>query len=114
MTRPLNVGGTLELTGSDGVAADGREDRGVAEVGLGSDDAVRDVMFDGLWFCSVSRTLRRGKTGRRWLAYAVLLLLHVKLSAILEGPVDDISLVARALDEPAGLEGGPEVAEVLN
>lgn len=47
-------------------------------------------------------------------AYAVLFLLHVQLGAILEGPVDDIGLVAGALNELARLEGGPEVAKVLH
>lgn len=44
----------------------------------------------------------------------MLLLLHVKLGAIIEGPVDDIGLLVGTLDELARLEGGPEVAEVLD
>jgi hypothetical protein len=44
----------------------------------------------------------------------VLLLLHFKLGAILEDPVDDVCLFAGALDELARLEGGPKVAEVLD
>lgn len=48
------------------------------------------------------------------MTYAVLLLLHVELGAVVEGPVDDISLVVCTLDELARLEGGPEVAEVLD
>lgn len=48
------------------------------------------------------------------MAYAVLFLLHVELGAIIEGPVNEIGLVTRALDELTRLESGPEAAEVLN
>lgn len=47
-------------------------------------------------------------------AYAVLFLLHVQLGAIVEGPVNEIGLVTRALDELTRLESGPELTEVLN
>jgi hypothetical protein len=56
----------------------------------------------------------RGRGREGWRTYAVLFLLHVQLSAIIEGPMHDIGLVVGALDELARLEGGPEVAEVLN
>lgn len=46
-------------------------------------------------------------------SYAVLLLLHFENGAILEGPLDDIRLFARALDELALGDGGPELGEVL-
>ena len=46
--------------------------------------------------------------------YTVLLLLHVQLGAILKGPVDDVGIVAGALDELTRLEGRPEVAKVLD
>lgn len=48
MAGPLHVRVTFVLAGGDGEAADGREDGGVAEGRLGGDDAVGDVVFDGL------------------------------------------------------------------
>lgn len=47
-------------------------------------------------------------------AYAVLLLLHVQLGAIVECPVNEIRLVTSALDELTRLQSGPEAAEVLH
>ena len=44
----LDVGGALEVTAGDGVAADGGDDGGVGEGGLGGDDGVGDVVVDGL------------------------------------------------------------------
>lgn len=44
----LDVGGALEVTASDGVAADGGDDGGVGEGRLGGDDGVGDVVVDGL------------------------------------------------------------------
>ena len=49
----------------------------------------------------------------RNVSYAVLLLLHFEDSAILEGPLDDVGLLAGALDELALGDGGPELGEVL-
>ena len=43
----------------------------------------------------------------------MLLLLDLEDGAILEGPLDDIGVGRGALDELALLEGGPELAEVL-
>lgn len=43
----------------------------------------------------------------------VLLLLDLNDGAILEGPSDNVRLVAGALDVLAALEGGPELAEFL-
>lgn len=46
--------------------------------------------------------------------YAVLLLLHFVDSAILEGPLENIGLVAGAGRDRLGLvEGGPELAKIL-
>jgi hypothetical protein len=45
--------------------------------------------------------------------HAVLLLLHLEDSAIVEGPLDDISLLLR-LNELAALQRAPEVLEVLD
>ena len=42
----------LVLARGDGVAADGADDRGVAQSGAGGDDRVGDVVVDGL--CNVS------------------------------------------------------------
>lgn len=46
-------------------------------------------------------------------SYRVLLLLHLLLSAILEGPFDDIGLMRDTLDMMALFEFCPEVMEVL-
>lgn len=43
----------------------------------------------------------------------MLLLLHLDLRAILEGPLNNVGLLL-GLDELALLQGRPEVAEVLN
>jgi hypothetical protein len=43
----------------------------------------------------------------------VLLLLDLDDGAVLEGPLDHVGLVGGALDPVALLEGGPELAEVL-
>ena len=45
--------------------------------------------------------------------YAVLLLLHLKNSAIVESPLDDVSLLLR-LSELAALQSAPEALEVLD
>lgn len=46
--------------------------------------------------------------------YAVLFLLHLVDGAILEGPLEDVGLVAGTGGDRLGLvEGGPELAEVL-
>ena len=44
----LDEGGALEVTAGDGVAADGGDDGGVGQSGLGGDDRVGDVVVDGL------------------------------------------------------------------
>jgi hypothetical protein len=44
----LDEGGTLKVTAGDGVAADGGDDGGVGQGGLGADDGVGDVVVDGL------------------------------------------------------------------
>lgn len=46
--------------------------------------------------------------------YGVLLLLDLEDGAVLEGPPDDVGLLASALDELGRAEGGPELAEVLD
>lgn len=46
-------------------------------------------------------------------SYAVLLLLHLQNSAILEGPLDNVGLLVRSLDILALRDGGPELGEVL-
>ena len=65
----LDVGGALEVTAGDGVAADGGDDGGVGQGRLGGDDGVGDVVVDGLergtielaWQSSVSHEHRRTK-----------------------------------------------------
>lgn len=44
----LDESGALELAAGDGVAADGADDGGVGQSGLGGDDGVGDVVVDGL------------------------------------------------------------------
>ena len=48
ISSPLDEGATLEIARCDGVQADGREDGRVAELGLGSNNAVGDVVVDSL------------------------------------------------------------------
>ena len=45
---------------------------------------------------------------------AVLLLLDLNNGTVLEGPFDNVGLLAGALDVLRGLEGGPELAEILD
>lgn len=44
----------------------------------------------------------------------MLLLLDLNDGAVLESPLDDVGLLAGALDELGAAEGGPELAEVLD
>jgi hypothetical protein len=88
---PLDKGAALELARGDGVAADGAHNAGVGKLGLGRDDAVRDVVVDG----------------------AVLLLLDLELGAILERPLDHVRPLLR-LGELALGQRRPKVAKVLD
>lgn len=90
VTGPLDESAVLVGARGDGVEADGADDARVSELGLGGDDTVGDEVVDG----------------------AVLLLLDLKLGTVVEGPLDDVGLLL-SLDELAGLQSGPEVAEVL-
>lgn len=49
----------------------------------------------------------------RTVSYAVLLLLHLQNSAVLERPLDNVCLLVRSLDVLALGNGGPELGEVL-
>lgn len=51
--------------------------------------------------------------GSRW-AYRVLLLLDLNDGSVLEGPLDNVGLLAGALDVLAAGEGRPELGEVLD
>lgn len=55
---PFDEGASLELSRSDCIAANGGENGRIAELRLGSDDAVRDVVIDGLQLSLVSRPSR--------------------------------------------------------
>jgi hypothetical protein len=70
-------GGSLEFTGSDGVASDGAQDAGVGQLGLRSDDAVGDVVVQG----------------------RVFLLLDILDGTVLEGESVDVGFVGSALDD---------------
>ena len=48
------------------------------------------------------------------ITYGVLLLLDLKLGAVLEGPLDNVGLLAGTLDVLRGAEGRPELGEVLD
>jgi len=45
---PLDVGAVLELAGGDSPTADGTDHTRIRQLRLGGDDAVGDVMVDGL------------------------------------------------------------------
>lgn len=74
---PLNEGAVLVLARGDSVAANGADDAGVRELGLGRDDAVRDVVVEGLYTGQVGERrvscqpgererAKTGKDGGRW------------------------------------------------
>lgn len=88
---PLDIGASSMLTSSDGVAADGAQNRRVGDFGAGGDDAVGDHVVEG----------------------RVLLLLDLIDGAVLEGPSEHIGLVVGALDDLRLGEGRPELGEVL-
>ena len=56
---------------------------------------------------------QHGKINSSVWTHAVLLLLHLEDGAIVEGPLDDISLLL-GLDVLAALQRAPEVLEVLD
>lgn len=88
---PLDVGAALVLARGDGEAADGADDRGVADSGLRGDDGVGDGVVNA----------------------GVLLLLDLNNGAVVEGPLDNVGLGRGTLDVVGGLEGSPELGEVL-
>lgn len=91
---PLDKGGALELTASDGVEADGADDTAVAQGRSRGDDRVGDVVVDGLlWSASCG-----AYSPCRW-TYRVLLLLDLEDVAILERPLDNVGIRAGTLDE---------------
>lgn len=99
-----------------GKAADSAENTGVGELGLRGDDAVGDVVVDGLDFAGQGTEIFRialGPIQRSRFTHAVLLLLDLEDSAVLESPLDNISLLL-GLDELAALQGAPEALEVLD
>lgn len=110
---PCDVGVAGVLARCYWVAANGRDDGGVREGRLGRDDAVGDVVVDGLrdmvsrGNCRMLRGTKAAKT------YRMLFLLHIKDSLVGEGPSDDISLRRRVLDELASRKLAPEGREVL-
>lgn len=126
---PLDKGAVLVLARGDGEAANGADDAGVRELGLGRDDAVRDVVVErllprGSGVLVVSQRRERvrrrerigeGEEGRQAgrVTHAVLLLLDLELGAVLEGPLDDVGLLL-GLGGLAALQGGPEIGEVLD
>lgn len=114
MAAPLNEGAALQLSRGDGVAADSAQDTRVSQLGLGGDDAVGDVVVDGLPLIVSHHNPPQLSHRNGWYeTHAVLLLLHLNSTTILEGPLDDIGVLADALDELRRLEGGPEVGKVL-
>lgn len=104
---PLDEGAVLELARGDGEQADGADDGGVRQLGLGGDDGVGDVVVDGLRYVS----MQTDGWGIR--TYAVLLLLDLEDGAILERPPNDVGLLL-GVDGLAALQGGPELLEVTD
>jgi hypothetical protein len=114
VTAPLNEGAALQLSTGDGVAADGAQDTRVSQLGRGGDDAVGDVVVDGLSLIVSHHEPPQLSHINSWYeTHAVLLLLHLNSTTVLEGPLDDIGVLADALDELGRLEGRPEVGKVL-
>lgn len=65
---------------------------------------------------SATQQLKQKESGdgkRKHLPYRMLFLLHLLLSPILEGPLDDIGLMRGTLDMMALLKLCPEVVKVL-
>lgn len=48
VAAPLDVGASLQVPRGDGIASNGAHNGGIRELGLGGNDAVRDVVVDGL------------------------------------------------------------------
>lgn len=107
---PLDEGAVLEVARGDGEEADGADDAGVGQLGLGGDDGVGDVVVDGL---RGECQLGASREGERLSTHAVLLLLDLEDGAVLEGPPDDVGLLL-GVDGLAALEGGPELLEVTD
>ena len=113
VARPLDKRAALEFARGDGKQADRGQDRGVTKLGLGRNDAVGNVVVDSLHVVSACTPcflqLKRG-----YPSYAVLLLLHLKLGTIFEGPLDDVGIVTSTLHPLTTFQGGPPVGEVLD
>lgn len=111
---PLDIGVVLVLARGDGEEADGAQGGRVAEVGIGGDDRVGDVVVDGLERDLLMRHALAGSTVMNdGMADRVLLLLDLEDGAVLEGPLDDVGVGRGALDELALVEFGPEFGEIL-
>jgi hypothetical protein len=91
VTGPLDKGAVLVLARGDGVAADGADNGGVAQSGVGGDDRVGDVVVEG----------------------RVLLLLDLNDGAVLEVPLDNVGLLRGTLGVLGLLKSRPELVEVL-
>jgi len=91
IASPLNECLSFVVAGGNGEEADGAHDAGVAELGLGGDDGVSNVVIN----CRVS------------------LKLDLQLCSILEQPLNDIRIWGGALDRLAMLQGAPKAAEAL-
>jgi hypothetical protein len=113
VTAPLSKSTALQLARGDGIQANGAQHARVAQLGLGRDDAVGDVVVNGLPSLSASASIHPAPVNYIRLTHAVLLLLDLHDAAILESPLDDIGVVADALDQLGRLERGPPVGELL-
>lgn len=81
VASPLDESATLSLARGDWVQTNGADNAGVAELRLGRDDGVGDVVVDRLFVYSSATS---NAIICICLSYAVLLLLHLQNSAILE------------------------------
>lgn len=57
VASPLDKGASLELAGSNGIAADCGENRGIAKLGFGGNDTIGDVVVDSLQSPTLSALL---------------------------------------------------------
>ena len=95
---------------SNWVGSDSANHRGVAKGGLGGDDAVGDVVVDGLrviWLLSIPELYNTTAT------YRVLLLLDLEDSTVLEGPLDNVSVWGASLYPFTLAQGRVELGKVL-
>ena len=114
--RPLHERGSLIWPSGYSVAANCRDDAGIGEGRSRGDDGVCDEVIDSLMGATHQLSIQcRVESGGRTssISHRVLLLLHFLMSAILEGPLNNVSLGRSTLNVVALGKLRPEVVKVL-